>query len=84
MASIECEVCSKAYSEQKGKCYRFWHDVEGDVLPPHEPLSVEGFAYECPDDARASDPPMASMSDGTRASMEAKKRIADTQKKDAG
>ena len=50
MASIVCEPCSKAYSEQEGACYRVWHDVKGDALPPHEPLSQPMMAYPCPDD----------------------------------
>ena len=53
MASMECEGCSKAKSDQEGRCLRMWHEVQGDTMPPHEPLSVPGFSYECTEEQRA-------------------------------
>ena len=53
MASIVCEQCSKAYSDKEGSCYRAWHDVKGETLPPHEPLSQPMMVYPCPEDLPA-------------------------------
>lgn len=55
MASMECDACSKALSEQEGRCYRVWHEVRGETMPPHEPLSVDYWKFECPEPLKRLD-----------------------------
>ncbi len=70
--------------ELKGQRYYVPNDQGHEVAIAARMAEREAARQDKPRRKKRSDPPMASMSDGVKGSMESRKKLAETQKKDAG
>jgi putative ATPase len=70
--------------ELKGQRYYVPNDQGHEVAIAARMAEREAARQDKPRRKKRSDPPMASMGDGMKGSMESRKKLAETQKRDAG